>query len=318
MAAADPSIAVAAGMMGTTASTSSQVLTAASSSSPAAAVAAAATSHMFDSPISAAMQLRLSLQLVCAALTGAAIGKERSGIQKYHPAGVRTMSLVSMGAALFTICSRYGFAGTHYDTSRMASNVASGVGFIGAGVIYHEQCSQVVHGLTTAAAIWISAAVGVACGTGLYIVATVATGLTLGILRLAGVVKQLKKRRTKIIKCSSKLLVNPSSTKRTTERGSDSPSKARRGSIGQDSSSSTTTSDLQDPLFPNAPSRQAERFPENDDDDDDDAFEIASDMKKKPTKNWFDIDDDKARAILLKNINQVPLWQNQTSRGGAP
>ena len=96
------------------------------------------------------------------------------------------MSLVAMGAALFTICSRYGFVGTHYDTSRMASNVASGVGFIGAGVIYHEQSSRVVHGLTTAAAIWMSAAVGVACGTGMYVVAPMATGMTLCILRMGG------------------------------------------------------------------------------------------------------------------------------------
>mmetsp|Transcript_20706 Transcript_20706/g.57215 ORF Transcript_20706/g.57215 Transcript_20706/m.57215 type:complete len:102 (+) Transcript_20706:1139-1444(+) len=86
---------------------------------------------------SAFWEARISLRLIFAALTGAAIGKERSG--KYHPAGVRTMSLVALGAALFTLCSRHGFAGTHYDTSRMASNVASGVGFIGAGVIYHEQ-----------------------------------------------------------------------------------------------------------------------------------------------------------------------------------
>ena len=149
--------------------------------------------QMVSGPLSSTLfELRLSIRLVFAALTGAAIGKERSGL-KYHPAGVRTMSLVSLGAALFTICSRHGFVGTHYDTSRMASNVASGVGFIGAGVIYHEQKTEVVHGLTTAAAIWISAAVGVACGTGLYVIASLSALSTLVILRVGGAVKFRRK-----------------------------------------------------------------------------------------------------------------------------
>lgn len=137
------------------------------------------------SPISAAVEFQLSLRLVYAALLGAGLGKERS-IAK-HSAGVRTMALVAMGASAFTVCSVYGFgAGGRHDPSRMASNVASGVGFVGAGVITttHFSGRNIVHGLTTAATIWLSAAVGVACGTGLHQIATMAAALTLFILRM--------------------------------------------------------------------------------------------------------------------------------------
>ena len=111
------------------------------------------------------------------------------------------MALVSLGAAAFTICSMYGFLsvasdaiGTRVDPSRMASNIVSGVGFIGAGVItnnrqasgiYDRQSS--VNGLTTAAAIWVSAAVGVACGVGLYVVGASAAASTIAILRFGRV-----------------------------------------------------------------------------------------------------------------------------------
>lgn len=123
--------------------------------------------------------------MVLSVLLGATVGKERAG--KHHPAGVRTMSLVSLGACLFTLCSLFGFR-NHYDTSRMASNVASGVGFIGAGVITTTNTEKshdgsVVHGLTTAAAIWLSAAVGVACAVGLCVLGAAGTALTLLVLR---------------------------------------------------------------------------------------------------------------------------------------
>lgn len=99
------------------------------------------------------------------------------------------MALVAMGASAFTVCSVYGFNvfGAKHDPGRMASQVASGVGFVGAGVITsssHLDGRNIVHGLTTAATIWLSAAVGVACGTGLFQVATAAAGLTIFILRL--------------------------------------------------------------------------------------------------------------------------------------
>ena len=117
----------------------------------------------------------LTLRLVYAALVGSAVGWERAASK--HSAGIRTMALVSLGAAAFTICSMYGFGGRG-DPSRMASNVASGVGFLGAGVITTQAYSDdspsrggMVSGLTTAAAIWLSAAVGVASGVGMYLIA---------------------------------------------------------------------------------------------------------------------------------------------------
>jgi putative Mg2+ transporter-C (MgtC) family protein len=137
------------------------------------------------SPVPAAVENILLLRLVFSAALGAGLGKERSFAK--HSAGVRTMALVAMGASAFTVCSCYGFAHIgHYDPSRMAANVASGVGFVGAGVITTSTNSSqnVVHGLTTAATIWLSAAVGVACGVGLFRVATTAAITTIAILRL--------------------------------------------------------------------------------------------------------------------------------------
>jgi len=150
-------------------------------------------------PVSAMVELQLTFRLVYAALIGAGLGKERSLAK--HSAGVRTMALVAMGASAFTVCSTFGFLQFPgcYDPSRMAANVASGVGFVGAGVITTSSAQQlqqgqggsstqpapnVVHGLTTAATIWLSAAVGVACGVGLYAVATTASLVTISILRL--------------------------------------------------------------------------------------------------------------------------------------
>ena len=144
-------------------------------------------------------EIDICIRLIVASLGGAAVGLERSSSDR--PAGVRTMALVSLGAAAFTICSMYGFLsvasdamGTRVDPSRMASNIVSGVGFIGAGVItnnrqasgiYDRQSS--VNGLTTAAAIWVSAAVGVACGVGLYVVGASAAASTIAILRFGRV-----------------------------------------------------------------------------------------------------------------------------------
>jgi len=143
-------------------------------------------------------ELRLTLRLATAALLGAAIGKERADSQ-HAAAGIRTMSLVALGAAAYTLVSLYGFVGK-YDTSRMASNVASGVGFVGAGVITTTTRKRKiktdaardssVHGLTTAAAIWLSAAVGVTCGSGLYVLGGAASLLTIGILKIGKVTKK--------------------------------------------------------------------------------------------------------------------------------
>ncbi|MFI6417129.1 MgtC/SapB family protein [Streptomyces sp. NPDC050842] len=108
------------------------------------------------------------------------IGYERQRRQK--SAGLRTHALVGMGSALFTIVSAYGFdqalnADGRLDPSRIAAQIVSGIGFLGGGVIFVKRGS--VSGLTTAASIWISAAVGMACGAGMPTVAIFATLLDL-------------------------------------------------------------------------------------------------------------------------------------------
>lgn len=148
-----------------------------------------------------AAELHITARLVIAAALGAVLGKERSrsasSSNHQTAAGTRTMSLVSLGAAAFTICSMYGFANVgRHDPSRMASNVASGVGFVGAGVITTttQDGESLVHGLTTAAAIWLSAAVGVASGAGLYYVASVGAALTIIVLRHGQLSEGLKRK----------------------------------------------------------------------------------------------------------------------------
>lgn len=104
-----------------------------------------------------------ALRLSLAALLGALVGMERES--RGHPAGIRTQALVALAAALFTGVGIDGFAGIGVDTSRVASQVASGIGFIGAGVILKNRGS--IKGLTTAATLFLSAALGVAVGAGL-------------------------------------------------------------------------------------------------------------------------------------------------------
>ncbi|HEY83063.1 MAG TPA: MgtC/SapB family protein [Dehalococcoidia bacterium] len=118
------------------------------------------------------------LRLLLAAVLGAAIGyqRERAGKQ----AGLRTHILISVGAALFTLVSIFGF-GDMSDPARIAAGVVVGVGFLGAGVILHRE-GGIVAGLTTAATIWTVAGIGLAVGAGLYLVSAVATALVLGVL----------------------------------------------------------------------------------------------------------------------------------------
>ncbi len=113
------------------------------------------------------------LNISLAALLSFLIGAEREYFQK--SAGIRTHTLVGLGAALFTVVSKYGFpeilsaAGARADPSRVAAQVVSGVGFLGAGLIFVRRDS--VRGLTTAASIWLVSAVGMAAGAGMFIVA---------------------------------------------------------------------------------------------------------------------------------------------------
>src|SRR4051794_27925002 len=107
----------------------------------------------------------------------AIIGLERQ--RRFKSAGMRTHTLVGVGSAVFTLVSAYGFAdvtgrGGAVDPSRIAAQIVSGIGFLGAGVIFVRRGS--VSGLTTAASIWLTAAVGMACGAGLPALAVMATG----------------------------------------------------------------------------------------------------------------------------------------------
>jgi putative Mg2+ transporter-C (MgtC) family protein len=130
-----------------------------------------------DQPVSdLAFQLDVAVRLLVAAALGAAIGLERE--VHGHPAGMRTHLLVSLGSALFTVLSIYGFppAGeTPADTSRVAAQIVSGIGFLGAGAIIKEGFS--VRGLTTAASLWAVAAVGMGAGAAQYVIALVATAI---------------------------------------------------------------------------------------------------------------------------------------------
>src|SRR5262245_50759834 len=122
-----------------------------------------------------ALQLNLALRLLLAAVLGAAIGYEREIHD--HPAGMRTHLLVSLGSAAFTVLSIYGFSdatgAAPTDTSRVAAQIVTGIGFLGAGAIIKYGTS--VRGLTTAASLWATAAVGMAVGAGWWIVAIVTT-----------------------------------------------------------------------------------------------------------------------------------------------
>lgn len=122
-------------------------------------------------------------QLILAALLGGCIGLERE--YRHKPAGFRTYLLVSLGSALFTILSRQllNFAGgPGIDPTRIAAQVVTGIGFIGAGAIIRGGREGIIAGLTTAATIWAVAGIGLAAGAGLYLVAVVATLLILLVL----------------------------------------------------------------------------------------------------------------------------------------
>lgn len=128
------------------------------------------------------------LRLAVALLLGAAIGFERE--IKEHAAGMRTLALVSLGSALFTIVSAYGFLALLniprlvLDPSRTASYIVAGIGFLGAGTIFLSRQNEKVKGLTTAATIWVIAAVGLACGVGLLWEAATTTAMVLFVLSL--------------------------------------------------------------------------------------------------------------------------------------
>jgi putative Mg2+ transporter-C (MgtC) family protein len=129
------------------------------------------------------MELEFLLRIFVAALLGGLIGLEREWRAK--EAGFRTHFLVALGSALFMIVSAYGFEGVlttaehRWDVSRVAAQVVSGIGFIGAGTIIFHKSENVVRGLTTAAGLWVTAAIGLACGGGLYVLSIGSTLMVL-------------------------------------------------------------------------------------------------------------------------------------------
>ncbi|MDX1447929.1 MAG: MgtC/SapB family protein [Acidimicrobiia bacterium] len=110
------------------------------------------------------------VRLLVAGALGALVGTERES--RGHPAGVRTQALVALASALLTGVGAEGFAGAAADPTRVASQIVTGIGFIGAGVILKH--GGTVRGLTTAATLWLSAALGVAVGAGMIIPAVMA------------------------------------------------------------------------------------------------------------------------------------------------
>ena len=123
------------------------------------------------------------LRIFIAAMLGGAIGLERE--YRAKEAGFRTHFLVALGSALFMIVSAYGFSDAmnnelqRWDVSRVAAQVVSGIGFIGAGTIIFRKAENIVSGLTTAAGLWVTAAMGLACGGGMYVLAIGSTVMVL-------------------------------------------------------------------------------------------------------------------------------------------
>ena len=136
------------------------------------------------------MTTELILRISIAAILGGIIGLERN--YRAKEAGFRTHFLVALGSALFMVISQYGFTfemtegpKVSFDPSRIASQVVTGIGFIGAGTIIFQK--HVVKGLTTAAGVWVTAAIGLACGAGMYAIATAATLFVLICLEILSV-----------------------------------------------------------------------------------------------------------------------------------
>lgn len=122
-------------------------------------------------------ELAKLINILLAAVLGFAIGFERK--LRFKEAGVKTHTIVCIGAALMMVVSKYAFEGMTADASRVAAQIVSGIGFLGAGIIMFR--GQKMHGLTTAAGVWATAGVGMACGGELYIVAVGATIVLIGI-----------------------------------------------------------------------------------------------------------------------------------------
>lgn len=141
--------------------------------------------------IAPSLHLWMLIRLVIAVLLGALVGYERE--RQGKPAGLRTHAMVALGAALFTVVSIYGF-GESADTSRVAAMIVSGIGFLGAGAILHERGG--IQGLTTAASLWVTAAIGIAVGVGMMLMSLATAALVFAVLRFAPNVRPRVTRET--------------------------------------------------------------------------------------------------------------------------
>ena len=137
------------------------------------------------------LQVEILLQLILAAFLGMVIGLDRE--YRNQPAGLRTHMLVAVGACLFTVLSIHAFPGS--DPARIASQVVVGIGFLGAGAIINRDGTK--HHLTTAATIWVTAAVGMAVGAGAWFLAL---GAALLIWIILAVVRRWSKGNPKTAK----------------------------------------------------------------------------------------------------------------------
>jgi putative Mg2+ transporter-C (MgtC) family protein len=137
------------------------------------------------------VELEDMIAMVVSIICGGAIGFERE--YKNKSAGFRTIILISLGSTIFTIVSRHGVGAD----DRISANIITGIGFIGAGVIFKDKIS--VRGLTTAAVIWTSAAIGMTTGIGYHALALCLTIITLGVLlmvtRVERMIAQLQKEQ---------------------------------------------------------------------------------------------------------------------------
>lgn len=123
-------------------------------------------------------ELHSLLNILLAVVLGFAIGYERK--LRYKEAGIRTHTIVCVGSALIMVVSKYGFSDIQeYDASRVAAQIVSGIGFLGAGIIIYRK--HEIHGLTTAAGVWATAGVGMAAGAGMYVVAAGAAVVIIGV-----------------------------------------------------------------------------------------------------------------------------------------
>jgi putative Mg2+ transporter-C (MgtC) family protein len=129
------------------------------------------------------------LSIILAVLFGAAIGLEREFSHK--AAGLRTNILICLGAAVFTVISKRMAADEQDCLTRIAAQIVTGVGFLGAGAIIMDRGG--IHGLTTAATIWLVASIGMACGAGFYSLAIITT--LIAIIVLLGLAKLAKHER---------------------------------------------------------------------------------------------------------------------------